>query len=106
MGRKRMAESVATCRCGETGATNGLLHGLLDQTWIQVVPVLLCRGRILPAVALGKHPLPAPLPIGMAVLSRQGMGQPCRSPTRRQILPMEAVNLLEVPVQSLALASR
>ena len=29
-----------------------------------------------------------------------------RSPTRRQILLMVAVNLLELPVQSLALASR
>ena len=28
-----------------------------------------------------------------------------RSPTRRQILRMEAVNILERPVQSLALAS-
>ena len=86
MGLKRMAESVATCRFGEAGATNGLLHGLLDQTWIQVVPVLLCRSawRYVLAKAWGMHH---------------------RSPTRRQILRMEAVNLLELPVQSLALAS-
>jgi hypothetical protein len=45
------------------------------------------------------------LPIGMAVLSRQSMGQHHRSPTRRQILLMEAANILEVPFQSLTLAS-
>ena len=105
MGRERMAERVATCRFGEAGAFNGLLHGLLDQTWIYVVAALLSRGRVLPAVSLGKHPLPAPLPIGMAVLSRQGMGQDHRSPTSRQILLMEAANMLEMPFQSLALAS-
>ena len=92
MGRKRMTESVATCRFADAGASNGLLHSLLDQTWIQMVTSLLCRSRILPAVSLGEHPLPAPLPIGIAVLPRQGMGQYHRSPPRRQTLLMEAVN--------------
>ena len=40
-----------------------------------------CRGRILPAVSLENHPLPAPLPIGTAVLPRQCMGQNHRTPT-------------------------
>jgi len=92
MGRKRMAESVATCRFADAGASNGLLHSLLDQTWIQVVTSLLCRSRILPAVSLGEHPLPAPLPIGIAVLPCQGMGQYHRSPPRPQILLLEAAN--------------
>ena len=63
----------------EAGAPNGLLHRLLDLTRIDVVATLLGRGPILPAVSLRKHPLPAPLPIGMAVLSLQGMGQHHRS---------------------------
>jgi hypothetical protein len=104
MDRERMAERVATCRFGETGAFNGLLHGLLDQTWIQVVAALLSRGRVPPAISLGKHLLPTPLPIGMAVFSRQSMGQHHRSPTRRQIPLMEAANILEMPAQSLAQA--
>jgi hypothetical protein len=91
-----MAENVATCRFADAGASNGLLHSLLDQTWMQMVTSLLCRSRILPAVSLGEHPLPAPLPIDTAVLPRQGMGQYHRSPPRPQILLMEAVNILEV----------
>lgn len=82
-------EHVGIDHCG---VCNGLLLGLLDQTWIVVVTALLCRGEILPAVSLGKHPLPARLPIGTAVLPRQGMGQHYRSPPRRQTLLMEAVN--------------
>ena len=69
-----------------------------------MVAALLSRGRVLPAVSLGKHPLPAPLPIGVAILPRQGMGQHHSSPTRCQILLMEAANVLEMPIQSLALA--
>ena len=49
--------------------------------------------------------MPAPLPIGMAVLSLQGMGQHHRSPTRLQILLMEAANSLEMLLQRLAQAS-
>jgi hypothetical protein len=44
------------------------------------------------AVSLGEHPLPAPLPIGPAVLPRQGMGQHHRTPPRRQTLLIEAAN--------------
>ncbi|MFZ0407341.1 MAG: hypothetical protein WAM11_04420, partial [Cyanobium sp.] len=78
---------------------------LLDQTWIQGVAALLELVLVFPVVSLGKHPLPVPLPISIAVLSRQGLGQHHRSPTRRQILLMEAANILWVPFQSLALAS-
>jgi hypothetical protein len=40
----------------------------------------------------------------MAVLSLQGMGQRHRSPTRLQILLMEAANSLEMLLERLALA--
>ena len=77
----------------------------MDQTWIQVVTALLCLGRVIPVVLLGEHPLPAQLPLDNAVFPRQGIRQNHRTPTRREMLLMETANSLEVPFQSLALAS-
>jgi hypothetical protein len=56
----------------------------------------LASGLIFPAVPLRKYPLPTPLLISMAVLSRQGVWQHYRSPTFREIILMEMVNIQEM----------
>lgn len=86
---EQMAERVATHRFDEAGACCSMLHGFLDQTWIQGMAALLSGGRVLPSVPLWQHPLPAPAAFGKAILSCQSMGQPHGSPARRQILLME-----------------
>ena len=92
MSGEEMAESSTTCKFAKPGAFNGFLHCLLDQAWIQVVAAFFARGGVLPAVPLGKHPLPAPFPLSMGNLLRQRMGKDHGSPSRRQSLRMEAAN--------------
>jgi hypothetical protein len=53
---------------------NGFLYSLLDHAWIQVVAIFFPRG-VLPAVSLGKDPLPA----------------------HSQILLMDQTNVLDFP---------
>ncbi len=46
MSCKRMAECVATRWLGDPGLAGGFFHGLLDDGFLQVVPVLLASRRI------------------------------------------------------------
>jgi hypothetical protein len=83
LGRERRPEGVATCRFDETCAFYGLLHSLLHHPWIQLVAAFFSTVGVLPAVPLGKHPLPSPspFPLSVPILIRQRTRQDHRSPT-------------------------
>ena len=64
-----MAASVATCRSGECGSFNGLLHGFwniissrgvqTDKPWAGLMPLEADRTRRQPGLLRGELPLPA-----------------------------------------------
>lgn len=61
VGRKRVPESVAAHLLCDACSADSLLYRTLDQGLVDVVPALLFRPGVLPALGLGEHPLPAPI---------------------------------------------
>jgi hypothetical protein len=70
---KGMAERMAGGSFRETGHQHGLSDGLLHQRFVNMMATLfLCLG-ILPAMFLGKDPLPTPVLRRVGVLPVEGM---------------------------------
>ena len=70
-----MPEGVACGLLGNPGAADGILHGPLGNGFMKVVAATLA-GEMLQVEARGwEHPLPPPVPAGVWVLARQGVGK-------------------------------
>src|SRR5439155_426848 len=70
-----MTEGMACGLLGNPGAADGILHGPLENGFMEVVTATL-PGETLHVEARGREdPLPPPVPAGVRVLARQGVGQ-------------------------------
>ena len=74
MGGKRMTEAVGGGELADLCRNHSAPNCFLHQARIQVMPPLLPGFVIVPALVLGEHPLPVPLPVGMTVFATERSG--------------------------------
>ncbi len=75
MDSKGMAQAVGFGWLADLCCNHVPTDRFLHQARIQVMPALLAGFVVAPALVLGEHPLPCPLPVGMVVLPAQRSGQ-------------------------------
>ena len=88
VGGERVSEGVAAHRLGHPRGHHGPPNLFLNDRAIQVVAPLLPTGLVSPSLALREDPLPGPLPVGVGVLAREGVG----STTRPQPVGLASTN--------------
>ena len=81
VGGEGMPEGVAAHAFGDACSAHSLFHCPPDDGLMDMMPSLLSRLRVLPAVGLEKDPLPAPLSRGVRVLAIEGVRQHDPVPT-------------------------
>ena len=99
VGRKRVAQGVATHGFRESGLHRCGAHGFLDSALVKVVTHESAR-RFVPEDTSGReHPLPRPLPRGVRVLGRQRAGQSDAPRPRREVRIVKRADTGEVGLE-------
>lgn len=86
MGSERMPERVAGNSLGESGKGGGLLHGPLENRFVEVMTIQTSETDILELPCCGKYPLPAPLLLGCWIFPIQSIRKSNVTIAPRQIL--------------------
>ena len=101
MGSERMPERVAGDSLGESGKGGGLLHGPLENRFVEVVTIQAPGTGILELPCCRKYPLPVPLLLGSRTFPIQPIRKSNVTSAPRQILFVLRLVLIEVSFQLL-----
>ena len=103
--REAMAQGVRTNWLHDTRPSPGLAKRPLRHRLVDMVALRWAEARIVADPRGRKHPLPAPFPVGIGVLARQGMRQLHAAETCLQIALVKAAHPIEVLQQRVLTAA-
>lgn len=96
---ERMPESMASGSFGQAGLLHRAVDRLLDDGFVNVMPSLIARLRVPPAVFLWEYPLPTPFLRRVGILAVQRVGQQDAAPAVGQVAFVDRLDALEVVLQ-------